>query len=47
MSRALRGLYKRFTVSGEYTWYIDKCIKRVGRRSLISEWGRYRYFIED
>jgi len=31
MSRAFRGLYKRFTASGEYTWYIDKCIKRVGR----------------
>jgi hypothetical protein len=31
MSRAFRGLYKRFTTSGEYTWYIDKYIKRVGR----------------
>src|SRR6266404_5873121 len=31
MSRAIRGLYKRFTASGEYTWYIDKCIKHVGR----------------
>ena len=31
MSRAIRGLYKRFTASGEYTWYIDKCIKRIGR----------------
>jgi hypothetical protein len=31
MSRAIRGLYKRFTASGEFTWYIDKCIKRVGR----------------
>ena len=31
MSRGIRGLYKRFTASGEYTWYIDKYIKRVGR----------------
>lgn len=31
MSRAIRGLYKRFTASGEYTWYIDKYFKRVGR----------------
>ena len=31
MSRAIRGLYRRYATSGEYTWYIDKCIKRVGR----------------
>ncbi len=31
MSRAIRGLYKRFTASGEYTWYIAKYIKRVDR----------------
>src|SRR5882672_4517975 len=31
MSRAIRGLYKRFTASGDCTWYIDKYIKRVGR----------------
>ena len=31
MSRAIRGLYRRYATSGEYTWYIAKCIKRVGR----------------
>ncbi len=31
MSRAIRGLYKRFTASGDCTWYIDKYIKRLGR----------------
>src|SRR5437588_9552784 len=31
MSRAIRGRYRRYATSGEYTWYIDKCIKRVGR----------------
>ena len=31
MSRAIRGIYRRCATSGEYTWYIDKCIKRVGR----------------
>jgi hypothetical protein len=31
MSRAIRGIYRRYATSGEYTWYIDKCIKRVGR----------------
>jgi hypothetical protein len=26
-----RAWTKRFTASGEYSWYIDKCMKRVGR----------------
>jgi len=37
MSRAIRGIYKRFTASGEYTWYIDKYVKRAGRRFGVTQ----------
>src|SRR6266478_591184 len=44
MSRAIRGLYKRFTASGEYTWYIAKYIKRVDRLCESREF--IRFFID-
>jgi hypothetical protein len=31
MSTAIRGFYRRYATSGDYTWHIDKRIKRVGR----------------
>jgi hypothetical protein len=27
----IRGLYKRYSITGEYSWHIDKRIRRVGR----------------
>jgi hypothetical protein len=27
----IRGLYKRYSITGDYTWHIDKRIRRVGR----------------
>jgi hypothetical protein len=31
MSTVIRGFYRRYATSGDYTWHIDKRIKRVGR----------------